>query len=884
MYWVGYHSPPVRMASNQLLSNFGKKGDTSYTISGVAQGLADIQADIVDTAHLSTYFHVVEFEPVFTAGKNSISFNGSDLLADGSEIKVEVLDSDGNSLYLASPPESSGFVDIANFTVAIHVYQETISGAGKVILVGTTPKGEIVRWVGNITINTTYPNASRVRFYHAPTMEVTPLLYPVVESITGSYLSNVQLITGSFYVDAFPTVGISQNQYILRSINGTNPNSPVPSFNSQMAGAILNLDYYTLFFIASASDPTLPRLYTFPEFVVIYDGKNARIYKHATASPMILNVKSTSEVEISPISLGLGSMEFPASFTSSYVNVSYIPQIANIPTFADQVNPGYMQLHTNTDVFSGLMVGQNIRVTYGTLYFYGVQGIGAVNTAIRTPPNPNPVLSGIYPIVSVIDPRTANIGSIHYKLFDTNYDAIATNMSGSIAILTASSPYQYYSTTAGSSSLMQKSYVDILYRNTDTFSGFIARHKLYAKSNIYPGDFNLIQDSVVGPTELLTDPITVNKAYARIGVMENQNKVDQYWLASSASLELVQADDPLSAGMSIIANTSDYSGADGNSYVIAKNSAIDLVNDSNYYPFDAAAFAQFNGAGYASNFIFLPQGVLHVLSANMVVDKDPLTTAKIEFYFTSSFPTISGERDYSPVYGWKLGTITVPDKVKRRRFPDVQKMFFTPLHDYYGTLVIVPYRCNVTMTNISMQNYGDYGFSPGAIEVQLPFPINVANESYTLKAELFDSNASLVYTIPIVIRAFDPAGASLFGTTIIGSSGTSTGIPSIVNTLTVQSELYLPGIGSCPSGKRLLGYNIPTHYPPLSGEGSLCYTGITDLELIASTPTSPSLDYLSLSTTSGTGRSLAIRYSGTSPNVYGRRVYVDPLGNKTTYL
>ena len=93
------------MASKQLLSAFGKKGDTSYTTTGVARGIADIQVDIEDAAHLSSYFHVVEFDPVFTAGKNSVSFNGSDLLADGSEIQVEVLDSDGNSLYLASPPE-----------------------------------------------------------------------------------------------------------------------------------------------------------------------------------------------------------------------------------------------------------------------------------------------------------------------------------------------------------------------------------------------------------------------------------------------------------------------------------------------------------------------------------------------------------------------------------------------------------------------------------------------------------------------------------------------------------------------------------------------------------------------------------------------------------
>jgi hypothetical protein len=220
-----------------------------------------------------------------------------------------------------------------------------------------------------------------------------------------------------------------------------------------------------------------------------------------------------------------------------------------------------------------------------------------------------------------------------------------------------------------------------------------------------------------------------------------------------------------------------------------------------------------------------------------------------------------------------------------RFFSDAQEMTFTPINDYYGTLVIVPYLCDVTLANVSMKNYGDYGFSPGAVSIEFPFPVNVANESFTLKAELFDSNASLIYSIPPIIQVFDPTGVSLFGSSILGSSGSSGGgIPSNVNTLTIQNSLFLPGIGQCPSVKRLLGFNIPTHLPPLAGEGSVCYTEVTGLELTASNPTTPSLDYLSLSTTSGTGKSIAVRYSGTSPNVYGRRVYIDTLGNKTTYL
>jgi hypothetical protein len=855
------------MASKQLLSAFGKRGDVSFTTTGVAQGLADIKVDIEDTSHLSKYFRVVEFEPVFTAGKNSISFNGSDFLQDGSEIKVEVLDSEGNSLYMTAPDRKAEYVDIANFTVAIYVYKETISGAGKVILVGTTTKGEIVRWSGNITINTTYPNVSRVRFYNAPTMEATPLLYPVIDNTTGSILGQMVNVSGNcngyssrglliYYYDA----NIPGFSYYIVSTTFNSDSPAVTGFNSQMIGQTITLFLNTV---------------------------NAGTITNSTQSLAIKDVLSPTQLQlvsdvVLPSSPAFLANSFTGNFSMSYLQISHISQTTTVPVVGEIVPSGYMQLVANSDVFTSSMLYTQIQVNYGTLYFGG--GIGAVDTTKVSTTNPNPVSSGSFNIANVVNNHTIWINAPPYSLFTPPSIEPVTNMSGSVTFLTSSNPYQYYTNGEGSSSLLKKSYVDILYRNTKTFSGFVARHKLYAKSNIYPGDFVLIQDSTVGPSELLLDQITANKAYAQMGVLDNQNKVDQYWFASSASLQLLQVNVPLLEAMDIKTNTSDYSAADGNSYVIAKAFSLNLINDAVYYPFDQLEFSEFTGKGYVSNFIFLPKNVLHILSANVVVDKDPLSTAKIEFYITSSTPTILKETDFSPKYGWKIGTIVVSEKVSRRILPDVQKLFFTPLNDYYGTLVIVPYNCNVILANISMKNYGDHGFSPDAIEVQLPFPVNVANESFTLKAELFDSNANLVYTIPDIIQTFDPAGASLFGSTIIGSSGTSAGIPSTVPSLTILNNLFLPGIGQCPTTKRLLGFNIPTHHPPLSGEGAVCYTDVTDLELTASNSTSPSLDYLSLSTTAGQGRSIAVRYSGTSPNVYGRRVYVDPAGTKTTYL
>jgi len=118
--------------AKQLLTGFGKRGKTNFNpsekvfarLNVPTPDLDEIQVDIEDKSHLSKYFQVVEFSPSFTAGKNSFSFNGTDFLKDGTEIKMQVLDSERNSLYIDSPPMEIHYIDLANFTTAIHINKE----------------------------------------------------------------------------------------------------------------------------------------------------------------------------------------------------------------------------------------------------------------------------------------------------------------------------------------------------------------------------------------------------------------------------------------------------------------------------------------------------------------------------------------------------------------------------------------------------------------------------------------------------------------------------------------------------------------------------------------------------------------------------------------
>ncbi len=54
---------------------------------------------LVDTLSNSQYFKVTEFKDVFTGGKNGFLIEGSEHLMESTEIKIQILDVNGNPIY-----------------------------------------------------------------------------------------------------------------------------------------------------------------------------------------------------------------------------------------------------------------------------------------------------------------------------------------------------------------------------------------------------------------------------------------------------------------------------------------------------------------------------------------------------------------------------------------------------------------------------------------------------------------------------------------------------------------------------------------------------------------------------------------------------------------
>lgn len=907
-----------------LLSGLDKKG--------IILGLLKKSVDIEDVSYSSKYFDISEISSIFTAGRNPVAFNGTNLLKSGSEIQVECVDSGGNSLYLErAKSKDNQFTDISNFVVSIHVYEETYNGPAKLILVGTTKKGEIVRWIGNITIDKTLSNSSKVRFYINPSLEVRPLLYPIVDldlatdedpppenaraaSATANISSIVQLITvtnvGSGYIST-PSVTISGGGGSGAVATATVESETVTSITILNSGnGYTSAPTVTISGGGGSGATATATLLSTVDSITITDG-GARyetapivtITGYGSGASAVATITDGVVTNISVTNGGNGYVQAPTvTFTSPdqpaapelNVTVNFSAQIygfavdpkkdtTKISLDKKRIDFDYRLVATNisnenleptlfpTASFNTQMEGQTIDLT-----------ITKIKVPLSNRESPTSITTTAT-IKKVLDPKTIIIENpFYYQVGKDQF--IADIVDGECSL---SYDYIKYNTNPESNLTYQpssnvtpvsilKSYAEITYRNIKTFSGFVARHKLYRRSLFHPGEFQLLSNELLGASELLLDPITFNKSYNKLGTFYNQFHIDKYLYPSSANLTLEAKTFPINSVF--INGGTDYSQIDGTDYVIIKTDSIGIENDNQYYAYDETEFNRLSGNSYNSNFISLKKDTLYSLSVNSILEKDKLDpNAKVTFYFKSSIESIQLESDYIPEYGLKIGEISTKDLVSKKYFSDINQFYFTPSDDYYGTIIIVPYRCNVTLSNLSLKVYGDYGFSPDVLVINIPFPINIKNEAFEIKSELFDINSNLIYSNLNTVKTFDIDGESLVGSTslldnfdkyiIFEGTTNNNRTVSLSNNVTVNGSLNLPHLEPCDgSPHRFIAWEFPSDE---SGKGQLCYTPVSNLYI-------QDTDYIVLTTVSQsietTVQALAIRYNGDLNQ--GRRIYI----------
>ena len=173
------------------------------------QGLKDYAVVVDETTFLSTYFNVVELPEVIPQGK-SFLICGSDFLKSGVELKIEILDAQGKSVYTEP---------VLNYTegifsrVSIEVYADTAPGDAQLYLLGQLDPNEVdidippefldsynVRWTRPIFIDSASPNTEPIFFYKQPTISITESVKAYITQEPAATIS----VTGSLGAKSEP--------------------------------------------------------------------------------------------------------------------------------------------------------------------------------------------------------------------------------------------------------------------------------------------------------------------------------------------------------------------------------------------------------------------------------------------------------------------------------------------------------------------------------------------------------------------------------------------------------------------------------------------------------------------------------------------------------
>ena len=204
------------------------------------QNLTNFQVFENDTLSTSEYFRITELSETLTGGKNGFLIEGSEFLKETTEVKIEILDVEGNPIYFEPGKGTPDYYEGNSTLVSVHVYDDTPIGIGKITILGELKsvlgeenavvdipeewKGVYnVKWERQIQINKNIANETTVRFYKRPSVSISEIVKPV-------FSKTINDTTDTGNVNGFPLQPpLGQNlsewragtNYLLQRTSGT---------------------------------------------------------------------------------------------------------------------------------------------------------------------------------------------------------------------------------------------------------------------------------------------------------------------------------------------------------------------------------------------------------------------------------------------------------------------------------------------------------------------------------------------------------------------------------------------------------------------------------------------------------------------------------------
>ena len=162
------------------------------------ENLSGYNTFIKDRDPNSQYFKVSKFNETFSAGKNLFLLEGSECLKESTEIKMEIVDSEGGTLYIEPGRGIPDYYEGNSVVLSSHVYDDTPVGPAKITILAELKdyfdedgiKQPIpadwqnaynVKWEKEFFINKNMKNSTPVIFYKRPVIEIEEVASPILE-------------------------------------------------------------------------------------------------------------------------------------------------------------------------------------------------------------------------------------------------------------------------------------------------------------------------------------------------------------------------------------------------------------------------------------------------------------------------------------------------------------------------------------------------------------------------------------------------------------------------------------------------------------------------------------------------------------------------------
>ena len=207
------------------------------------QGLRDVDVFFEEEGLNSNFFNITEFPDPLQVGKNSFLIGGSKQLANFIELKIDVIDSEGNSIY---HEPVRGVLEGNARRISLEVYDTNSPGTGQLIIVGEANPDVVdvpeewkgvynVRYTRPISINTTQINTQPIFFYKQPKIRAREITKAFIDLLPASASYS---ITGSASItatDPGSLMGVNET-----SVNDEEKSFSVAEFGEDKPGKFLD--------------------------------------------------------------------------------------------------------------------------------------------------------------------------------------------------------------------------------------------------------------------------------------------------------------------------------------------------------------------------------------------------------------------------------------------------------------------------------------------------------------------------------------------------------------------------------------------------------------------------------------------------------------------